>query len=312
PGVMRLLFEFAAEPYPPRCVFDALKARDDPEFVAALLRWFPAEPSPTLAANFRQIDVVPWLRTPERIADVPEALQGRLPAFILATGLPESRKRELEEWLVRHGSAAGRRGAEQVLDRLDLETIRQILLESLDSEDEDVSAWATSQLRPRHVPGAFRLLIDRLDSASEVVREAAREQLRGFTIEQLLAIHDRLPPELCLRAGRLVRKVDPDSPAKLAAMIAGPVQRQRIAAAQAAGRLGMADDVRPALLGLLADEDAALRRVGVEALAGDPSPEVLTALRDLAADPSPRVRQAAARALADAGISAEIPSVTAS
>ena len=68
----------------------------------------------------------------------------------------------MQEWLVRHGSAQGRRGAASVLDRLDFETTQSILLEGLDSEDEDVSAWATGELRPRHVPNAFRLLISRL------------------------------------------------------------------------------------------------------------------------------------------------------
>lgn len=300
PGVLRLLFEFLAEPYPPRRLFETLQTRDDPEFVAALLRWLPESPSATQAANLRQIEAVAWLEEAEGIANLPEALQGRVPAFVLATGLSEPRKMELQEWLVRNASAEGRRGATQVFDRLDYDTTRRILLDSLDSHDEDVSAWATSQLRNRHVPGAFRLLVGRLESPSEAVRNAARDELRGFTIEHLIAIQDRLSPALCLQAGQLIRKIDPDCVGKLADMIGGPVQRQRIAASLAVTRLGMGAELRRALLGLLADPDNVIRRIGVEVLADDRAPEVVDALREMTADPSPRVRQAAERALGGA------------
>jgi HEAT repeat protein len=295
---MRLLFDFLGETYPPRRIFETLRTRDDHEFIAALLRWLPKSPSATQTANLKQIEAVTWLEEPERIADLPEGLQGQVSAFVLATGLPEARKTEIQEWLVRNASAEGRRGAAQVFDRLDLETTKRILLDSLDSQDEDVSAWATSQLRTRHVPGAFRLLVDRLDSGSTTVQKAARDELRGFTIEHLIAISDRLTPTLCRQAGRLVRKVDPDCVAKLAAMISSPFQRQRIAAAQSVVRLGMVEELREALLGLLEDEDNMIRRIGVEILAEDRTPEVLAAIRELASDPSPRVRQAVERALA--------------
>lgn len=298
PGVMRLLFDFLGETYPPRRIFETLRTRDDAEFITALLRWLPKSPSATQTANLRQIEAVSWLEEPERIADLPEGLQGQVSAFVIATGLPEPRKMEIQEWLVRNASAEGRRGATQVFDRLDFETTRRILLDSLDSQDEDVSAWATSQLRPRHVPGAFKLLVDRLESSSETIQEAARKELKGFTIEHLITISDRLSPTLCRQAGQLVRKIDPDCVAKLAVMIGSPFQRQRIAAAQSVVRLGLVAELREALLGLLEDEDNLIRRIGVEILAEDRTPTVVAALSELLSDPSPRVRQAAEKALA--------------
>lgn len=300
PGVIRLLLEFLGEPYPPRRVFEAVGTREDSEFIAALLRWMPATPTATQAANLRQIERVVWLDEPERIAELPEALQGLVPAFVLATGLPESTKMGLQEWLVRHASAEGRRGATQVFDRLDFDTTRRILLESLESDDEEVSAWATGQLRSRHVPGAFRLLVERLESPSEAVRNAARDELRGFTIEHLVAIHDRPSPALCRQAGQLIRKIDRECGAKLTAMIAGPVLRQRVAAARAAVRLGLSEEVRGGLLELLKDPDNVVRRLGVELLAEDRSDEVVRALREMTTDASPRVRSAAQRVLDEA------------
>jgi len=297
PGVMRMLFEFFSEPYPPRKAFEAIRDREDPEFVAALLRWYPDNPTAIQLANFRQVDAVSWLSSPERIAALPEPLQGKLPAFILATGLPESRKMELQEWLLRNGSAEGRRGATQVLDRLDFDTMRRILLDGLESADDDVSAWATTQLRPRHVPGAFKILIERLDSNSDVVRQAAREQLKGFTIEHVIAMHERLSPTMCRQIGELVRKIDSDCIPKLTAVLTGPVQRQRIATAQAVARLGMTAPLREPLLAMLVDDDSSVRRAAVEVLSDDPSPEVLLALEELRTDPSLRVRQAVERAI---------------
>lgn len=305
PGVMCTLFEFFSEPYPPRRAFEAIRDRDDPEFIAALLRWFPEHPTATQLANFRQVDSVSWLASPERIAALPEPLQGKLPAFILATGLPEARKMELQEWLLRNGSAEGRRGATQVLDRFDFDTMRRILLDGLDSHDDEVSAWATTQLRPRHVPGAFKMLIERLDSSSDVVRQAAREQLKGFTIEHVISMHERLSPTICRQIGELVRKIDPECIAKLTAILTGPVQRQRIVTAQAVARLGMTAALREPLLAMLADEDSAVRRVAVEVLSDDPSPEVLLALEELRMDSSPRVRQAVERAVETAPLASK-------
>ena len=305
PGVMRMLFEFFSEPYPPRKAFEAVRDRDDPEFIAALLRWYPENASAIQLANFRQVESVNWLETPERIATVPDALQGKLPAFILGTGLPEARKMELQEWLLRNGSAEGRRGATQVLDRLDFDTMRRILLDGLESPDDDVSAWATAQLRPRHVPGAFKMLIERLDSPSEAVRQAAREQLKGFTIEHVISMHERLSPTICRQIGELVRKIDPECVAKLTAILTGPVQRQRISTAQAVGRLGMTQAMLEPLLAMLVDEDSSVRRVAVEVLSEDPSPEVLLALEELRTDPSPRVRQAIERAIEHAALASK-------
>lgn len=298
-GVIRLLLEYFNESYPPRVLFDALRTRDDPEFIFALLGWFPKDPTPTQNANLRQIDQLPWLSTLDRLAEIPEPLQEKLPPLVRACGLPGSLQTAVQEWLVRNGSASGRRGATPILDRLDLETTQRILLDSLDSPDEEVSAWATTQLRPRHIPGAFRMLIDRLDSPSTPVREAARAELRGFTIEYLVSIHDRLSPVLCRQAGQMVRKIDPDCTSKLVAMLEGPVQRQRIATVQAVGRLGMASLLRPTLLSMLLESDSVLRRTVVETLAGDSSPEVIEALQSLSSDSSVRVREAATRALAE-------------
>ena len=76
PGVLRLLFEHLGSLYPPRRVFEAFRTRDDPEFVAGLLRWLPAELGPVEHANLRQIDTMPWLDELNRLADLPGTASG--------------------------------------------------------------------------------------------------------------------------------------------------------------------------------------------------------------------------------------------
>ncbi len=56
---------------------------------------------------------------------------------------------------------------------------------------------------------------------------------------------------------------------------------------------------------MLVDDDSSVRRIAVEVLSEDPSPEVLIALEELRLDPSPRVRQAIERAIEHAALASK-------
>ena len=95
--------------------------------------------------------------------------------------------------------AAGRRA--EILETISPESVRGGLIGSLDSENEDVQVWATSQLRSQGVPEAIRLLIERLDSPLPAVREAAGQELGSFDLSMVLNLFERLdravsPPAL--------------------------------------------------------------------------------------------------------------------
>jgi HEAT repeat protein len=113
----------------------------------------------------------------------------------------------------------------------------------------------------------------------------------------LLNIFEHLDRKVCLRAGALVQKIDPDCHQKLVAELNNPVRRRRIRAARAAGHLGLAQEVQSCLLVMLSDADSQVRRTAAEVLADLPNAEVVSALTALLNDSSPRVRETAEQSL---------------
>jgi len=302
PGVMRLLMEFMGENYPNIKAFEAFENRSDPEFVCHVLRAFPKRLSENQQKNYRQLTRIAWIADElVPLQTIPTGLHESLSAFVQATGMSLDEKIEVQKWLLLNGSMPGRQAATQILEAISPDSVRGILFGSLDSKDEVVQVWATSQLRSQGVPEAIRLLIERLDSPLPAVREAAREELASFDLSLVLNLFEQLDRNVCLRVGALIRKIDPSCTQKLLEELKQPIRSRRIRAAQAAEALGLAPDVERGLLAMLSDEDSLVRRIAAELLVCVPSPEVIVGLTALLQDSSPRVRDAAERSLADIG-----------
>jgi HEAT repeat protein len=298
PGVMHLILNFMSKNYPHAVAFQAVAERKDAEFICHWLRWFPARLTETQQKNFQQVEHVAWLKDRNLSLDfVPAGLQKNLVALVSALGIPPSHKMAVQEWLVRYGSLEGRLAASEVLSQLDEDEVENIIYSGLEADDEKVQAWATSQLRSQHIPEAVSLLLARLDSPLESVRDVARNELGSFNVQFMLDYYEHLSPEAARRAGALIQKIESDCAAKLAAELANPVLRRRIRAARAALAMGMHTKVVPSLLAMLDDEDQLSRRTGIEILGHVPTREVAASLQLLLEDPSPRVRDDAARAL---------------
>jgi HEAT repeat protein len=298
PGVMRLLMESMKHNYPIAKALEAFEQRTDPEFICFALREFPKRLNENQQKNFKQLTRIDWItRHLLPLEAVPPSLHESLVWFVQATGLTHDEKVSVQKWILLHGSVQGRSAAGQVLESAEPACVRGILFDSLDSEEEDVQAWATGQLRSQGVPEALRLLIERLDSPLAAVREAARGELNSFNLELLLNIFEHLDRKVCLRAGALVQKIDPDCHQKLVAELNNPVRRRRIRAARAAGHLGLAQEVQSCLLVMLSDADSQVRRTAAEVLADLPNAEVVSALTALLNDSSPRVRETAEQSL---------------
>lgn len=298
PGVMNLILSFMSKNYPPTIALQAVARRKDPEFICHWLRWFPARLSEIQQKNFHQVETVAWIQ-PRKLSleFVPAALQKNLVGIVSSLGISAVHKTAVQEWLVRHGSLEGRLAASEVLSQLDERQVENIIYTSLDAEDEQVQAWATSQLRSQHIPEAVTLLLERLDSPLESVREAARNELGSFNLNYILEGYENLSPEAARRAGALIQKIEPDCISKLAAEIASPVLRKRTRAARASLALGLHTKVVAPLLTMLDDTDQLARRIAIEVLSYIPLPEVTASLKMLLDDPSPRVRDDAAKAL---------------
>jgi HEAT repeat protein len=298
PGVMGLVVDSMTLNYPFLTALSAFAQRTDPEFICHLLRHFPHKLTLFQQKNFRELSAIPWLDPARMHLDViPEALHRTLIAFVMATGLPQTQKLAVLEWMVRCGSPAGRLAATDVLVDLEDDKVQEVVLESLESEEPDVQAWATSQLRAWEIPNAMELLVTRLDSSIPEVRQAARHELAGFNIHRAIEIFDHLDPRMQVAIGKLVRKIDPDTIHKLKEEMQNSIRRKRIRAARAALAMKLHSEVVDALSAMAHDSDNLVRRTAAEVLGKVPTDEAIEALRELAHDPSPRVRDAAAAAL---------------
>lgn len=299
PGVMRYVLDSLSKPYPSPRILDVLQTRDDPEFLLATLRWVPKRWTNTQERNLRQIEQHPWARGGyEALELVPEELQPPLMEFVSVTGLSRDDKRDIRQWIVRHGSPAARNLAIEQLGELDSGTVQEIVLDGLDSEDPDVQAWATGQLRNQHVPDALHKLIDRLDSPEAIVQQVARQELQGFNLDCLLAKFESMSPRARKNGAELLEKIDPDFVMKLTHEYHHAIRRRRIRALRATLAFGWQSRVYPTLLEMLKDEDTLIRRTTVEILEHVPSAKTIAALVALKDDPSERVRDSVEQALA--------------
>jgi hypothetical protein len=298
PGIMDIVVHSLAQNYPHPKAMQAIRSRHDPEFVCHLLRRLPKRLSQVQQKNLREIDAVTWLDGGRNgLEIVPPGLQPALIAFVDAIGIPHEEKQSVHEWILKHGGPEGRMAAVKLLGTLDKRAMHDAVLDSLDSNDEDIQAWATTQLRTQAIPEAFTLLIDRLDSQSAIVRDAAREELSDFNIRRVLGLFDHLSPETCERIGALLQKIDPNCVAELRREMASPVQRHRIRAARAAEAMNLHRQVLPALLAMAEDADPLVRRTAAEMLGDVPESDAVRELKKLSDDSSQRVREAAARSL---------------
>jgi hypothetical protein len=298
PGVMSLVVDSLAENYPMPSTHSAFERRTDPEFVCHVLRNWPRHATAFQQKNLRELRTVAWLEPDQRhLALVPAALHRHLIGFLMGTGLPPQQKLAVLEWMVRYGSPEGRLGATDVLKELKDDHVQDVVLESLDSKEPDVQAWATSQLRGWAIPNAMEFLVERIDSPIPEVRQAARSELAGFDVHRVLEIFDQLDPRMRIAVGQLVQKIDPQTTQKLKGEILTAIRSKKIRAARAALVMNLHVEVADALLEMARDSDNLVRRTAAEVLGKVRSRAAIKMLLELTGDGSPRVREAATAAL---------------
>jgi HEAT repeat protein len=262
------------------------------------LRNWPHKLAAFQQKNLKELRAVAWLDPNQNhLHLVPPALHCQMIAFLTATGLSQLQKLAVLEWMVRFGSPEGRLAATDVLKELDDDGVQDVVLESLDSNEPDVQAWATSQLRAWAIPNAMEMLVERLDSPIPEVRQAARGELAGFDVHRVLEILEHLEPRMQTAVGRLIQKIDPHTPQKLKGEMLNAIRSKRIRAGRAALVMNLHVEVADALLVMARDSDNLVRRTAAEVLGKVHSREAIEMLMELTGDSSPRVRETAAAAL---------------
>lgn len=299
PKVMQQVIDALKQSYPHPKAFEAVKSRTDVEFLCELLRSVTEKSNAMFAQNLKQVDRLAWLESAEPPFElIPQPLQPALLTLVLMTKVSDEQKALLQDWLLCHGGPAGRMAAAERAAVLDENVMQNVLIDSLDAEDEQVQAWAVTQLRQHAVPEAFAMLIQRLDSPSASVRAAVRAELSDFNLDRVLGLVDALDSATALRVGEILRKIDDQTVAKLDRELVHGIRPKRIRAAWAIVKLGFTRDLMPQLLGLSDDEDFMLRRTLAELLGSILSSEVLPTLDRLQQDAHPRVRDAAVSSIA--------------
>jgi hypothetical protein len=298
PGVMSLIVDSLGQNYPFAAALRAFERRTDPEFICHFLRHWPRKLSPFQQKNLKEVHTVAWLDARAmHVECVPATLHRPLIAFLMSTGLSQQQKLGVLEWMVRSGSPEGRVAATEVLVDLEDDKVQEVVLESLDSEEPDVQAWAIKQLRVWSIPHAMQLLIERLDSPIPEVQQAARGELAGFDIYRALEMFDHVDGKTMQATGKLVQKIDPETIRKLRDEMLHTVRRRRIRAARGALAMSLQIQVAGAVVQMAADSDNLVRRTAADVLGRIPTHESAAALLELLHDASPRVRQAAELAL---------------
>lgn len=278
-GVMRLLASFIDDPHPPRAALQLISARSDLEFVACLLGRLGDAPSPAVGDNLRRIDSLPWATPAQGTLD---ALDGdgqrRAVTALLATALAEAAKLAAIEHLAHRGHPAARRAAVAALAGVRSPEATQLVLQAVTSDDPEVQAAALAQLRPRDVPRAIPLLVERIHSPHEAVRRAVRESLSEFRFERYMAGFDALSEEVRRTTGRLVKQIDPEAVARLRTEMASPSRLRRIRGIQMAQAMDAAGELEHELIARLDDEDYLVRTEAGRALAACDTPTARAAL----------------------------------
>lgn len=276
----------------------ALGQREDPEFVLAILNWWPKRVTTYVETNVKRAGAIPWLKTEHpTLTRIPTPLHDNLVSLLNCTGLEREDKNDLKKWIVRHSSGSGRAAATDVLNWLPRKEVQHILYEALLDADTEVEAWATQQLRSQKVPDTFDRLLERLDSDRPQVRDAAREELASFNIERVFDLFESLPPSTCLHCGQLLQKINPHVLEDFRNELQHAFHWRRVRATRAAGELGLVDELLPSLAALLEEPEWSIRRAVIETLSHSDSESALKVICSMGGDEQRQVREAVNAAL---------------
>ncbi len=298
-AVVELLLGFLQSDQASLASLKIISKRADKVFLHHLLRFVGNDPPAKMKVNLARIRGFAWLSADGwNVEQLDEADQERYAALVSTSGLKPKQQLTLLEYLLKKGQPAGRAAACRALASVQGDVPGEVFLEALDDTDPRVQAAATRQLRDRRVNGAMGLLLKLIDSPHEEVRDAARESLDKFSMENYLSQFDALNDDTRRSNGKLVAKVDKDFDSKLAKELASPSRKVFLRAIEIAELTNHVMPMADALIERLQDDDHLVRAAAAETLQLCPTAKVQQALQQAANDQSPTVKNAATIALA--------------
>lgn len=298
PGVIHLIFEYLKLPDTPSAIHNVVSRRTDSAFIAALCSFVAKSTCPNVLRNLARIKTYEWLAPVDTLTDRFSAEQlVEAAALVEKSGIKDRHLLDFSEELLGSSSAAVRQAACRLLAPRRGERADALVLRAVEDSDADVQAAATRQLGDRPGPGRVSLLVLLMESPHEKVREAARESLSEFSLENYLAEFDQMDEGVRRNKGALVARIDSRAPRKIAEEMHAPVVSRRLRAIDVAEAIGCLPAVADALVELLADEDHMVRASAADALQFCTGDDVRDALLAALEDQSAAVQNSAKTSL---------------
>ncbi len=292
-GLMSLASKYMSWKLPHKYALIAFEKRTDPEFVFTILRELPLEMTDLDLKNYNQLSNVSWLSKKESlIRMMSPSLQVAMVRFVSVLGIPDELKKSMFQWVISNGCSEACEEASGIMDVLKTDEVIDLLSNGLESENVEVQAWAVTHLRDQHVPNAIQLIVDRLDSSVDVVREAARKELQSFNVDYVIQIYDKLKPEVAKNVGALIKKTDPDYKEKFISYLHSPIISNRLKAIQTLKGLNLYLEFVPELMSLAEDPDQQVKRTLINVLSLIPQSNVIETLKFMSEDENEKVKQA--------------------
>ncbi len=297
-GVLRLLLSMLDDPQMPWAVMEVITGRTDLKFVENLLKLIGAGPSKNVAETMARIDRIAWAVPGHPIwAELDDDAQAAAVRLIGASRIERKDQLAIWEHLIAEGKVGGRRAAAAALARFEGAVAARIALRALDDPDPTVQAHVLRQLRPRKVRDALLILLRKVDTPHEVIREALREALPEFSFRHFMTNLDTMDEATRLQSGYLVRQIDIEVPARLLSEMHCPSPVRRRRAVLGADVMGLVGQMEDSVIQLLADQDHMVRVAAAKALADCATRPSWEALRDAMLDPAYVVAEAAEQSL---------------
>ena len=297
-GVIRLLLGFLEDPQMPRAVIKVIAERDDQKFIEHLLHTIGARPSKTVARSLKRFDSFLWAKPDNPLFDkLDDAAQHGAVQLLAASNMDREELLQFLGFVLTHGKPGGRRAAAEALAEFHGSEADAMAVRIIADEDAQVRAALIPQLRAREIPNALSLLIRMVDTDDEHIHEALRKAMPEFSYRQFMDNFDSMPDQLQAIGGNVVRKIDPEVSAKLAADMNSPSPVCRRRAVQAAGAMGAAQDMESVIIGQISDDDHMVRTAAAQILAECNTKPSWEALRDALFDSSVAVQEVAENSL---------------
>ncbi len=298
-GIIQLILNFLNEPRAPSAILQVIGHRTDMTFIQHLLHAVGAKPTREVRANLHRLESIRWLAGDLAfVTELTELEQQAALQVTLDAGVTRPTVFRFIQHVLAHGSDESRRLAAHALAEFGGAKANELALQLLNDPNPHVQAEALLQLRKRSVPGAMGHLIRALSSPHEVVREAARSCLVEFRFERYLNAFDTMEDAARRSTGKLVKEVDPDAPARLAAELQSRLRARRMRALEIVQAMDLIEQLEPLVISLTDDEDHFVRAAAARALAQTDSVSAIEALRRCLSDRSIMVRDTARDSLA--------------